>query len=87
LFHTTKIKTLTAFATSCMGTASLKHVTEGKTDKWTEVKERRGKRCMQLLNGFKEKRECCKLKREAPNHTQRRTRFGRSYGPVVRQIT
>jgi hypothetical protein len=33
----------------------------------------------------KKKREYCKLKREAPNHTLRRPLFGRSYGPVVRQ--
>ena len=40
---------------------------------------------MQLLNSFKEKGEYCKLKREAPNHTQQGTRFRRGYGPVVRQ--
>jgi len=80
-----KLRRLTWFATSCIGTASLKHVTGEKTAKWTKVAERRRRRRMQLLNGRKEKREYCKLKREAPNRTQWRTRFGRGYGPLVRQ--
>jgi len=36
---------------------------------------------------FKEKRGYWKLKEEALDHTLRRTRFGRVYGPVVRQTT
>jgi len=44
--------------------------------------ERRRK---QLLNGLKEKRGYCKLKEEALNRNQWRTRFGRCYGAVVRK--
>ena len=51
----------------------------------SEKERRGGRRRMQLLNGFKEKGEYFKLKREAPNHTQWGTSFGRGYGPVVRQ--
>jgi len=51
----------------------------------SEKERRGGRRRMQLLNGFKEKGEYFKLKREAPNHTQWGTSFGRGYEPVVRQ--
>jgi hypothetical protein len=46
---------------------------------------RRGRRRKQLLDDLKEKRIYWKLKEEALDHTLWRTRFGRSYGPVVRQ--
>jgi hypothetical protein len=46
---------------------------------------RRGRRCKQLLDDLKEKRRYWKLKEEALDHTLWRTRFGRGYGPVVRQ--
>jgi hypothetical protein len=46
---------------------------------------RRGRRHKQLLDDLKEKRRYWKLKEEALDRTQWRTRFGRGYGPVVRQ--
>jgi hypothetical protein len=46
---------------------------------------RRGRRRKQLLDDLKEKRRCWKLKEEALDLTLWRTRFGRGYGPVVRQ--
>jgi hypothetical protein len=49
--------------------------------------ERRGIRRKQLLNDLKEKRRYWKLKEEALDRTLWRTRFGRGYGPVVRQTT
>jgi hypothetical protein len=49
--------------------------------------ERRGRRRKQLLDDLKEKRRYWKLKEEAPDHTVWRTRFGRGYGPFVRQTT
>jgi hypothetical protein len=61
----------------------LKHVIEGKI----EVTGRRGIRCKQLLDDLKEKKGYWKLKEEALDHTLWRTRFGRGYGPVVRQTT
>jgi hypothetical protein len=46
---------------------------------------RRGRRRKQLLDDVKEKRRYWKLKEEALVRTVWRTRFGRDYGPVVRQ--
>jgi hypothetical protein len=48
---------------------------------------RRGRRRKQLLDDLKEKRRYWKLKEEALDRTLWRTRFGRGYGPVVRQAT
>jgi hypothetical protein len=48
---------------------------------------RHGKRSKQLLDDLREKRRYLKLKEEALDHTLWRTRFGRGYGPVVRQAT
>jgi hypothetical protein len=52
-----------------------------------EMTERRGRRRKQLLDDLKEKRRYWKLKEEALDRHQWRTRFGRGYGPVVRQTT
>jgi hypothetical protein len=48
---------------------------------------RRGRRRKQLLDDLKEKKRYWKLKEEALDHALWRTRFGRGYGPVVRQNT
>jgi hypothetical protein len=48
---------------------------------------RRGRRRKQLLDDLKEKKRNWKLKEEALDRTLCRTRFGRGYGPVVRQTT
>jgi hypothetical protein len=61
----------------------LKHVTEGKI----EMTGRRGRRRKKLLDDLNEKRRYWKLKEEALDRTLWRTRFGRGYGPVVRQTT
>jgi hypothetical protein len=51
-----------------------------------EVTGRRGRRSKQLLEDLMEKRGQYKLKEEALDRTFFwRTRFGRGYGPVVRQ--
>jgi hypothetical protein len=65
----------------------LKHVIEGKLEGRIEVTGRRGRRRKQLLDNLKETRRCWKLKEEALDRTMWRTRFGRGYGPVVRQTT
>jgi hypothetical protein len=62
----------------------LKHVIEGKLE---ERMGRRGRRRKQLLDDLKEKRRYWKFKEEALDRTLWRTRFGRGYGPVVRQTT
>jgi hypothetical protein len=48
---------------------------------------RRGRKRKQLLGSLKEKKGYWKLKEEALDRTVWRTRFGRGYGPVVRQTT
>jgi hypothetical protein len=62
----------------------LKRVIEGKLEGRTG---RRGRRRKQRLDDLKEKRRYWKLKEEALDRTLWRTRFGRGYGPVVRQTT
>jgi hypothetical protein len=62
-------------------------VIEGKLEGRTEMTGRRGRRRKQLLNDLKEKRRYWKLKKEALDRTLWRSRFGRGYGPVVRQTT
>jgi hypothetical protein len=61
----------------------LKHVIEGKLEGRTEVTGRRGRRRKQLLDNLKEKIRYWKLE----GFILWRTRFGRYYGPVVRQTT
>jgi hypothetical protein len=63
----------------------LKHVIEGKLEGRIEITGRRERRCKQLLDDLKEKRRYWKLKEEALDRTMWRTRFGRGYGPVIRQ--
>jgi hypothetical protein len=63
----------------------LKHVIEGKIKGRIEIMGRRGRRRKQLLDYIKERRGYWKLKEEALDLTLWRTRFGRGYGPVVRQ--
>jgi hypothetical protein len=65
----------------------LKHVILGKLEGRIEMTGRRGRRRKQLLDDPKEKRRYWKLKDEALDRTLWRTRFGRGYGPVVRQTT
>jgi hypothetical protein len=63
----------------------LKHVIEGKLEGGTEMTGRRGRRRKQLLDNLKENRGYWKLKEEALDRSQWRSRFGRCYGLVVRQ--
>jgi hypothetical protein len=65
----------------------LKHVIEGKLEGRIEMTRRRGRRRKQLLDDLKEKKRYWKLKEEALYCTLWKTRFGRGYGPVVRQTT
>ena len=65
----------------------LKHVTEGKIDRRTEVTGRKGRKRKQLLYGRTEETRYCIFKKEALARPLWRTRFGRRYGPVIRQTT
>ena len=46
---------------------------------------RRGRRRRKLLDDLKDRRGYCQLKEEALDRTMWRNRFGRGFGPVVRQ--
>jgi len=65
----------------------LQEVTEGKKNGRIEVRRRRGRRCRKLLDDLKERRGYSHLKEEALDRTVWGARFGRGFGPVVRQIT
>jgi hypothetical protein len=64
----------------------VKHVIEGQLEVRIEMTGRQRRRRKQLLDDLKENRSYWKLKEEALDRTVWRTRFGRDYGPVVRQI-
>jgi len=51
------------------------------------VTGRQGRRCRKLLDDLKERRGYSHLKEEALDRTMWRARFGRGFGPVVRQTT
>jgi hypothetical protein len=63
----------------------LQRVIEGKIKGWIEVTGRRGRRCRKLLDDLKGRRGYSHLKEEALDCTVWRARFGRGFGPVVRQ--
>jgi hypothetical protein len=63
----------------------LQRVTEGKIQGGIEVTGRQGRRRRKLLGGLKERRGYYHLKEEALDRTMWRARFGRGFGPVVRQ--
>ena len=65
----------------------LKQVIEGKIKGWIEVTGRRGRGGKKLLDELKDKRGYSHLKEEALDRTTWRARFGRGFGPVVRQTT
>jgi len=63
----------------------LQRVIGGKIQVETEVTGRQRRRCRKLLDDLKERRGYCHLKEEALDRTMWRARFGRCFGPVVRQ--
>ena len=65
----------------------LLRVTEEKIQGGIEVTGRRGRRRRKLLDDLKERRGYSHLKEEALDRTVWRARFGRDFGPVVRQTT
>jgi hypothetical protein len=65
----------------------LQQVIEGKIKGEVEVTERRGRKRRKLLDDLKERRGYFHLKEEALDRTMWRVRFGRGFGPVVRQTT
>jgi len=65
----------------------LERVIEGKIKGGIEVTGRRGRRRRKLLDDLKERRGYSHLKEEALDRIMWRARFGRGFGPVVRQTT
>jgi hypothetical protein len=62
----------------------LQRVIEGKIKGGIEVTGRGGRRCKKLLDDLKERRGYSHLREEALDHTMRRARLGRGFGPVIR---
>ena len=65
----------------------LQRVIEGKIKGGIQVTGRRGRRRRKLLDDLKERRGYSHLEEEALDRTVWRARFGRGFGPVVRQTT
>jgi hypothetical protein len=65
----------------------LRQVIEGKIKGGIEVAGRRGRRLRELPDDLKERRGYSHLKEESLDRTMWRARFGRGFGPVVRQTT
>ena len=65
----------------------LQRVIEGKIKGGIEVIGRRGRRRRKPLDDLKERRGYSHLKEEALDRTMWKARFGRGFGPVVRQTT
>jgi hypothetical protein len=62
------------------GNCGPEHVVGGRIEGKIEVRVRRGRRCKQLLDDFKDARRYWKLKEEALDRTVWRTGFARGYG-------
>ena len=69
------------FCRNCL----LQQVIEGKINGGIEVTGRRGRRRRKLLDDLKGRRGYSHLKEEALDRAMWRVRFGRGFGPVVRQ--
>jgi hypothetical protein len=65
----------------------LQRVIEGKIQGGIEVTGGQGRRRRKLLDDLKERRGYSHLKEEVLDRTMWRARFGRGFGPVVRQTT
>jgi hypothetical protein len=65
----------------------LQRVIEGKIQGGIEVTGRQGRRYRRVLDDLKESKGYSHLKEEALDRTMWRARFGRGFGPVVRQTT
>ena len=65
----------------------LQQVIEGKIKGGIEVTGRRGRRRKKLMDDLKERRGYSHLNDEALDRTMCRARFGRGFGPVIRQTT
>jgi hypothetical protein len=85
ILHTVKRRKANGIGHILRRNCLIKHVTEGKLEGRIGVTATRGGRRKQLLDECKETRKYWDLKEEALDRPLWRTRFGRGYGPVVRQ--
>jgi len=75
------------FGRSLRRNCLLQRVIERKMQGGIEVTGRQGRRRRKLLDDLKERRGYSHLNEEALDRIMWRARFGRSFGPVVRQTT
>jgi hypothetical protein len=77
----------TGLVTFCVETAFYNKLLKERYKGGIEVTERQRRRRRKLLDDLKERRGYYHLKEEALDRTTWRARFGRDFGPVVRQTT
>ena len=65
----------------------LQRVIKGEIKGGMELTGRQGRRRRKLLDDLKKRRGYSHLKEEALDRTMWRARFGRGFGPVIRQTT
>jgi hypothetical protein len=65
----------------------LQRVIDGKIQGGIKVTGRQGRKRTKLLDNLKERRGFSNLKEKALDRTMWTARFGRAFGPVVRQAT
>jgi hypothetical protein len=75
----------TGLVTFCVETAFFNRLLKERYKGGIEVTGRQGRRCTKLLDDLKERRGYSHFKGEALDRTMWRARFGRGFGPVVRQ--
>jgi hypothetical protein len=75
----------TGLVTFCVETAFYNGLLKERYNGGIEVTGRQGRRRMKLLDDLKERRGYSHFKEEALDRTMWRARFGRGFGPVVRQ--
>jgi hypothetical protein len=71
----------------CVETAFYNGLLKERYKGGKEVTGRQGRRCTKLMDDLKERRGYSHLKEEALDRTMWRARFGRGFGPVIRQTT
>jgi hypothetical protein len=77
----------TGLVTFCIETAFYNGLLKERYKDGIEVTGRQGRRRTKLLDDLKERRGYSHLKEKALDRSMWRARFGRGFGPVVRQTT
>ena len=85
VLHTINRRTVTSIGHIFRRNCLLKHVLAGRVEGRLEVMGRRGRRRKQLLDDFKIRKGCWKLKKVVVDRTVWKIGFPRGCGPCVRQ--